>query len=474
MGTLVFQATLGGAVNLIGPNISTTLNLTLPSADGTNGQALTTNGTGTLAFATVGASAATPTALGTVYGKQTTSGASPYLTAIGYNAGLATTGVGCTAVGVGALTTNSTGANHTAIGYRALLNSTVNDNSTAVGFESMLTTTTGNECTAVGYRSLYSQNSGYFNTAIGVQAAYNLTSGTLNTAVGHKSLFTNSIGESNTALGFNALYGNTTASNNTAVGYQAGYTNSTGSENTAIGTSALRLTTTGAGNVANGYEALRANTTGSNSVAIGNTALRANTTASGNIGIGYQAGYTNSTGFNNIYIGYQAGYFATGNGNSFFGTGAGGAITTGAKNTIIGQYDGNGGGLDIRTSSNYIVLSDGDGVPRAYQASTGGWFQYNNAATWSITSDARIKKNVVSLESGLSVIQALRPVEFDFIENEKHDIGFIAQEYQTVLPTQVAEGNNGMLSLNQNLVPYLVKAIQELKAEFDAYKLTHP
>ena len=60
MGQLVFQATLGGAVNLIGPNISTTLNLTLPSADGTSGQALTTNGSGTLAFGTlaVGAGAA--------------------------------------------------------------------------------------------------------------------------------------------------------------------------------------------------------------------------------------------------------------------------------------------------------------------------------------------------------------------------------------------------------------------------------
>jgi hypothetical protein len=53
MGQLVFQATLGGAVNIIGPNIAGTVNFTLPSADGTNGQALTTNGSGTLAFATV-------------------------------------------------------------------------------------------------------------------------------------------------------------------------------------------------------------------------------------------------------------------------------------------------------------------------------------------------------------------------------------------------------------------------------------
>ena len=56
MGQLTFQATLGGATNLVGPNISTTNNFTLPSADGTNGQALTTNGSGVLAFATAGVS----------------------------------------------------------------------------------------------------------------------------------------------------------------------------------------------------------------------------------------------------------------------------------------------------------------------------------------------------------------------------------------------------------------------------------
>ena len=58
-------------------------------------------------------SAATPTALGTVYGNQTTSGGSPYLTAYGYNAGLVTTAVGCTAVGYAALDANTSGTENT-------------------------------------------------------------------------------------------------------------------------------------------------------------------------------------------------------------------------------------------------------------------------------------------------------------------------------------------------------------------------
>ena len=52
MGQLTFQATLGGAVNLAGPNTTSTTTFTLPAADGTNGQFLSTNGSGTLSFAT--------------------------------------------------------------------------------------------------------------------------------------------------------------------------------------------------------------------------------------------------------------------------------------------------------------------------------------------------------------------------------------------------------------------------------------
>jgi hypothetical protein len=54
----------------------------------------------------------------------------------------------------------------------------------------------------------------------------------------------------------------------------------------------------------------------------------------------------------------------SGSGNAAIGSSSGSAITTGAKNTLFGSYTGNSNGLDIRTKSNNIVLSDGDGVPR--------------------------------------------------------------------------------------------------------------
>ena len=54
MGQLTFQATLGGAVNLAGPNTASTTTFTLPAADGTAGQTMVTNGSGTLSLATLG------------------------------------------------------------------------------------------------------------------------------------------------------------------------------------------------------------------------------------------------------------------------------------------------------------------------------------------------------------------------------------------------------------------------------------
>jgi hypothetical protein len=129
-----------------------------------------------------------------------------------------------------------------------------------------------------------------------------------------------------------------------------------------------------------GNNALGANTTGSYNVAIGKDSLGSNTTASNSTAIGYTAGYS-ATGAGNTFVGYGAGYgVTTGAGNTFVGPAtasgqAGFLVTTGSKNTILGGYTGNQGGLDIRTASNYIVLSDGDGAPRAY----------SNGSKWVMT-----------------------------------------------------------------------------------------
>jgi hypothetical protein len=199
-----------------------------------------------------------------------------------------------------------------------------------------------------------------------------------NTAVGASALSSGSLsGGNNTGIGYNSMLSNTSGTDSVAVGTFALYSNTTGVSNTAIGKQAVVNNTTGGSNVGVGYQALAANTTASYNTAVGYQALKTNTTASQNTAVGCQASYSSTTGTKNTVVGYQAGYsLTTGSNNTFIGRsssgyGAGHLITTGSSNSILGGYNGNQGGLDIRTSSNNIVLSDGDGNPRLVVGSNG-------------------------------------------------------------------------------------------------------
>ena len=172
---------------------------------------------------------------------------------------------------------------------------------------------------------------------------------------------------SNTAVGSGAIGVSNTGTYNTAFGISALSANTSGGANSAFGYS-LIVNTTGVHNSGYGTNSLVSNTSGSYNIALGNGSLQSNTTASYNTAVGYQAGYTNgATAGYNVFLGYQAGYTSnagTANSyNTFVGPQAGYSMTTGYQNTILGGYTGNQGGLDIRTSNNYIVLSDGAGNP---------------------------------------------------------------------------------------------------------------
>ena len=180
-----------------------------------------------------------------------------------------------------------------------------------------------------------------------------------NTAVGASALAANTTGADNTALGLNALASNNSGINNTASGRFALTSNTIGVGNTASGYSSLATNISGSYNTASGGLSLYSNT-GSYNTAVGYDALN-NNTASNNTAVGYQAGYTNTTNGANSFFGGLSGYNSTGVTNTYIGYGAGYSMTSGGKNAIIGGYNGNQDGLDIRTASNYAVISDGDG-----------------------------------------------------------------------------------------------------------------
>ena len=389
-------------------------------------------------------SAATATALGTVYAKQTTSGGSPYLTAFGYNAGVVNTGVDNTFVGVSA----------------GLVN------------------TSGTDNVAVGYQSLKANISGNSNTAVGVSALV-VHTGTFGTAVGFEALKANSTGSQNTAMGYQSMLTNTSADQNTAYGSQSLKLNSTGTANVAVGYSALAASTASS-NTAVGYNALTAMTLGNQSTAVGSGAFssfnRTGDNTPAGVAVGYNAGSAQTTGSNNLCIGISAGA----------------SHTTGGVSAYIGHNTTASSG----SVEDEIVISSGRGTVTGKGANTtfincntGGSYQGNNSASWSVTSDQRLKKNIVDNNDGLDEIAAIQIRNFEYrveeeitelpahavIKKEGVQLGVIAQELQAVLPDCVKEESTGVLSVHSdNLTWYMINAIKQLKAEFDAYKATHP
>jgi hypothetical protein len=123
--------------------------------------------------------------------------------------------------------------------------------------------------------------------------------------------------------------------------------------------------------------------------------------------------------------------------------------------------------------SSYILYSTGATAYRFYVGMGGTVFATNT--TISAISDARLKENVQDIDVGLGAILALKPRKFDWKAGKGKDIkgdrGFIAQEFETVFPNlidewkdEAPEGEAPYKSVRQDLIPVLVKAIQELTA----------
>jgi hypothetical protein len=408
-----------------------------------------------------------------------------------------TTGNDNQAFGQNTLVLNTTGSSNIAIGTQTLQANTTASNNTAVGHQAGYSNTTG-VINAFGSGSLYSNTSGTDIAAFGINSLNANTTGSSNSAFGIASLRYNTTGSSNTAVGATALFNNTTASNNTVVGYQAGYTQTTADRNAILGTQAGYAGTTGSANAYVGYQTGYANTTGYLSAALGAYALASCSTGVQNTAIGAYA-LNVATGSNNVAVGKDAGVaVTTGTLNTLIGLGAGYAITSGSKNTILGAYSGNGGGLDIRTASNYIVLSDGDGNPRMYfdgtnwscgngvqsafllngptpngsgaslygqangttnwlvgtygnlfggtntylgakNASGGGVYLNGSATSWSAFSDERLKDVTGTYTNALADIAQIEAVKFTwkFDEKKKPQVGVIAQSVINVVPEAV-------------------------------------
>jgi len=97
----------------------------------------------------------------------------------------------------------------------------------------------------------------------------------------------------------------------------------------------------------------------------------------------------------------------------------------------------------------------------------------NNATQYNTSSDYRLKENVAPIQNGLTRLQQLNPVQFDWKNSGETSEGFIAHEVQEIFSDAVigekdAEEMQGMDY--GRITPLLVKAIQEQQTIIDDLK----
>ena len=386
---------------------------------------------------------------------------------------------------------------------------------TAVGLTALSSNTSGIENVAFGMGSMYSNTTGSLNTAVGVGSMYSNISGGQNVALARYSLFNNTTGGNNTAVGNASLTTNTTGSYNTAIGLSSLATNTTGSYNTALGMDSLNTNVGGTYNVGIGYYAnvgsanlynvvvIGASAIGytSNTIQMGNSNIKQMNTY-GTIGVGNYANDSAATGITgSIYYNTNDLALKVFNGTSWSSIGSGsgiagvtavtssefangatlttdnylqlgpasatnpGILTTGSQ-TIGGSKTFADNVIIGNASTDVLTVNAGATFTSNIYGTTGTFSNTVTAAAFNSTSDYRIKENIQDLNLNIYNVNPLRPVNYYNNKLNKLDIGFIAHEVQEYYPFLVSGVKDGEETQSMNysgLIGILVKEIQELK-----------
>ncbi|MDP2303937.1 MAG: tail fiber domain-containing protein [Ignavibacteria bacterium] len=253
--------------------------------------------------------------------------------------------------------------------------------------------------------------------------------------------------------------------------------------NTFVGAAAGNFTMSGSGDATSynsgfGASSLQSNTTGQKNSAFGVQTLRLNQDGYENAAFGFNALYSNTSGYHNSAFGVSALTGSeSGYNNSAFGYYAGNSVSSGSNLTLIGYNAQPSSG----TVSNEITFGNGNITTIR-----------SNVQSITSLSDERDKKNIKELNLGIDFLMKIKPRLFnwdkrEWYENNESDgskmqknpsAGFIAQELDTAQMSENVGWLNLVLKDNPdrveatfgNLLPIIVKAIQDLKKENDQLK----
>jgi hypothetical protein len=154
--------------------------------------------------------------------------------------------------------------------------------------------------------------------------------------------------------------------------------------------------------------------------------------------------------------------------------------TYGGERVTIDFVGSSTRGLVVRNTTSTTQ----DAVAFIVNSSFVGWISASTTGTaYNSISDYRLKNTVTPMTGALAKVALLKPVTYKWNSDGSDGQGFIAHELAEVCPQAVsgekdavdADGNIKPQGIDTSfLVATLTAAIQELKAEFDAYKASHP
>tara|TARA_B100001057_G_scaffold141044_2_gene140792 strand:+ start:3686 stop:7027 length:3342 start_codon:yes stop_codon:yes gene_type:complete len=187
-----------------------------------------------------------------------------------------------------------------------------------------------------GTLSFVDQSGGGGGGGLSSDSQYNTVGGT-----NAGDSFTGTDAEGNTLIGYDAGTAITTADDNTCLGFDAGKALTTGGSNTFVGAEVGETCTTGSQNICVGRRSGQSLTTGFNNIFIGRQAGQNTTEGNDNVSIGTYALLNNQTGIRNTVVGSNSGRaITTGTESCFFGAYAGYSLTTGSHNNSFGYQAG--------------------------------------------------------------------------------------------------------------------------------------
>ena len=282
-----------------------------------------------------------------------------------------------------------------------------------------------------------------------------------------------SAGEGTTASGSHAVvFGYSTtasATASTALGYS---TTASGTYSTAIGegstASGSRSTAMGKTTIASDFASVvigQYNSSGSsvtNSATVFNTANTAfviGNGTSGSLSDAFKVMFNgNTTVAGDLTV--TGNDVTFGNGETISNSTDGTVAITASTTTVSG---------DVTVTGNDLHFGHGESISNATDGTvtiTSPTVTVSNDLTVTgdvnVSSDARLKSNILSLGSTLSKLLLIDGKSYTMIRDGDKKIGVLAQEVQKVFPELVSEDGNEMLSVNyQGLVPVLINAIKE-------------